>query len=98
MQLALVAVHLALQRRIDGPLLLDAILAAEAFINDLGGNTGVTRGLTGEAQADNETEWYGRVYAAYYATPNLSIGAFAELWRETADDNGYSADQLPNRT
>ena len=44
-QFAVRAVHLALQRGVDGALLLDAVLAAEAFVDHLGREMGAVVAL-----------------------------------------------------
>lgn len=51
----------------------------------LGGYAGVEKGLTGFAAYVDDTEWYGTLYATYYATPNLAIGAFGRLWTGTVN-------------
>ena len=51
MQLALRAVHLALERGVDGALLLDAVQAAEALVHDLGGVVVAVAGEVGDGDA-----------------------------------------------
>jgi len=54
----------------------------------LGGYAGVEKGLTGTAAAYDATEWYGTLYATYYATPNLALTGYGGLWSSSSDALG----------